>query len=297
MVRGTIPPRVIFFCLQNQTTENVTRPIAPQVDNPTVPRDQVPEHQGQVQAVISPPFSMDEPDVSAYPEAVVQRMEADQVSSNQTGVTHATVMAPVEAQESHSTPSAMQASLVRRSSSSILSSEEECPNSNLSALESAPIVVITSRCQLPELLATTDAGQDNVATISLQTDDDNISSVCDAPPLPGCEPKIRFLTDQSEGQKSANEATQVNHLVLHGHNPIGFESGPDGGDESSFDTRVLDTSKESSPPAIAQILKTRSCSMFPSDNLLSLLLNRKYITFSGASQMKQSGCRNLPWSE
>ena len=50
---------------------------------------------------------MDEPDVSAYAEAVVQRTEAAQASSNQTGANHATLTAPVEAQESQSTPSAM----------------------------------------------------------------------------------------------------------------------------------------------------------------------------------------------
>ena len=84
--------------------------------------------------------------------------------------------------------------------------------------------------QLPEILTTVGSNQETAAQVPILTDDDNLSSLCDAPSLPGGQPKVRFFPSQGDGESSK----EASHFELYGGNPVDSESGTDGGDESSF---------------------------------------------------------------
>ena len=63
-----------------------------------------------------------------------------------------------------------------------------------------------------------------------QTEDDNMSSVCEFPALPRNEPKVRFLTDLSE--KTGDEGSLIDCPSLYGRNHIDSESGTEACDET-----------------------------------------------------------------
>ena len=125
-------------------------------------------------------------------------MKQMQSSTSQDKVISGT--APVPSDFSDSNPAVLKALTggEPRSSTPILSEEEGNPDTNLSALESALRVIITSESQLPELRDRTNPGQTDVKNAPSRTDDDNVSSVCDAPALPRGGPKVQFLAGQSE---------------------------------------------------------------------------------------------------
>ena len=102
------------------------------------------------------------------------------------------------------------------SSTPILSEEYRNPDTNLSALESAFNVIITSETQLPELRVRTNPGQTDVNKAPSRTDDDDVSSVCDVPALPGGGPKVQFLAGQSEEETTMEETSQINPIALYG---------------------------------------------------------------------------------
>ena len=103
---------------------------------------------------------------------------------------------------------------IRRSSTSISSEggEETC-QADLSALESALHVIITSESQLPELRDRTDPKSANISGVHSRTDDENASSICDAPGLPGDSPQVHFLGGQSDEEKAIEEASQINPVA------------------------------------------------------------------------------------
>ena len=187
-------------------------------------------------------------DDTIYAESMVQRMEQQQelvpqqagtlnTSSNNDGSLYAEVKANASIDPE-----------IWRSSTPILSGEEEeAREADLSALESALRVIITSESQLPELLDGTEPELVNVGGAPSRTDEENASSVCDAPALPGGAPRVHFLADQSEEEKTIKETSQVNPVALYGFNPFNTQSGTEGGDETNSEIQIPGTSKDPAP--------------------------------------------------
>ena len=94
----------------------------------------------------------------------------------------------------------------------------------MSALESALKVASHPETQLPDLQATSISNSEDATPVPTPTDDDNVSSVCEVPSLPGGRPKVHFLGSQGEAE-SSKEASHVDHFELYGRNPDDSESG------------------------------------------------------------------------
>ena len=154
-------------------------------------------------------------------------------------------------------PTAVEATLttsddptIRRSSTPIMSEEDEEPcQADLSALESALQIIVTYESQLPELRDRTDLETANTSGAPSRTDDENASSICDAPALPRMAPQLHFLGGQSDEEKTADEVSQVNPVALYGFNPFHPESRTEGGDDTSSEMRIPGTSKDLAPRA------------------------------------------------
>ena len=112
----------------------------------------------------------------------------------------------------------------RRSSTPIQSEEEGRQGANLSALESALEVVMTSGTQLPELRDREDPNQSEASGVQTKTDEDNASTVCDVPALPGGDPKVRFAVSRSEEEESTEEASRLVPVELYGYPPFAPET-------------------------------------------------------------------------
>ena len=148
------------------------------------------------------------------------------------------------------TPATFDDPAVRRSSTPIMSEEDEEPcQADLSALESALQIIVTSESQLPELRDRTDPEMANISRAPSRTDDENASSICDVPALPGMAPHVHFLGGQSDEEKTADEVSQVNPVALYGFNPFHPESGTEGGDDTSSEMLIPGTSKDLAPRA------------------------------------------------
>ena len=90
---------------------------------------------------------------------------------------------------------------------------------SLSALEKGLRVVDALGSQLPELLTTTPTKVVAPVPCASTTDDDGESSVYEVPALPTQEHKVRFLTDLSEIEKTAEESSNVTCASLYGGIP------------------------------------------------------------------------------
>ena len=112
----------------------------------------------------------------------------------------------------------------RRSSTPIQSEEEGRQDVNLSALESALEVVITSGSQLPELRDREDPNQSEASGIQSKSDEDNASTVCDVPALPGGDPKVSFAVSRSEEEESTEESSRLVPVELYGYPPFAPET-------------------------------------------------------------------------
>ena len=175
-------------------------------------------------------------DVTAYAEAMVRKIEQQQEhASQQVGTSTSDSNGNVPPVE-EATSVAPHVPKIRRSSTPISSEGgEEASQADLSALESALHVIITSESQLPELRDRTDPESANISGAHSRTDNENASSVCDAPALPGKVPQVHFL------------GGQINPVALYGFNPFYTESGTEGGDETSSEVLVPGTSKDPAP--------------------------------------------------
>ena len=120
-----------------------------------------------------------------------------------------------------------------RLSTPIPATDEWTASTSLAALESGLQIVDTSASQLPELLPAPSRDPAGTTAPAVQTDDDNDSSVYEVPALPSNDPKVRFLTDLSESEKTVEEASNTGHPQLHGNLPNTSESGTEAGDEST----------------------------------------------------------------
>ena len=187
-------------------------------------------------------------DVTAYADAMVQKMKRHQESAPQqvsvsVSGSNAEVPPAVEA-----TPTTSDDPPIRRSSTPIMSEEdEETCQADLSALESALQIIVTSESQLPELRDRTGLETANISGAPSRTDDENASSICDAPALPGMTPQVHFLGGQGDEEKTADEVSQVNPVALYGFNPFHPQSGTEGGDDTNSEMLIPGTSKDLAP--------------------------------------------------
>ena len=122
----------------------------------------------------------------------------------------------------------------RGASTPISIGEAEESQLSLTALETAVVVAGSSGSQYPELLTATEETQGEQSKTAPQSEDDN--SVYEVPALPGNEPKVRFLADLSEGEKTSEETSSLGRPALYGHIPGIDESGTEAGDESGPST-------------------------------------------------------------
>ena len=216
--QGSTPLNFISFRLENLPKKNAAEPTTSQANVHATSGGSSSEPIGlQVEKTDRLPV---------HPSAVIEK------DSPANSLTEATPVAPDVPE-------------IRRSSTPILSEGgEETSQADLSALESALHVIITSESQLPELRDRTDPESANISGVHSRTDDENASSICDAPALPGEAPQVHFLGGQSDEEKTIEGASQINAVALYGFNPFYTESGTEGGDETSSEVLVPGTSKD-----------------------------------------------------
>ena len=107
----------------------------------------------------------------------------------------------------------------RGASTPIPVGETEDSHLSLTALESALVIATSSGSQYPELLTAAEEVQGDQFRTAPQSEEDNTSSLYEVPALPGNEPKVRFLADLSEGEKTSEETSSLGKLALNGHIP------------------------------------------------------------------------------
>ena len=69
--------------------------------------------------------------------------------------------------------------------------------------------------------------------------------MCEFPSLPCVEPKVHFLTDFSESEKTAEESSLVESPSIYGSIPVGFESEVDTNGESDLHSQSVGRDKPS----------------------------------------------------
>ena len=229
--QGSSPPNFISFCSENYPPEDQTLPADPSQTQPSITRDVVPEVLASASAFYSPQSATSEVDVNSYAGAIVQHLESKQGTDQDNQVTG-------RKEEELTTPDVLeeqtdQAVLIPRGASTpIPVGGTEESHLSLTALESALEIATSSGSQYPELLTAAEEVQGDQSRTAPQSEDDNTSSVYEVPALPGNEPKVRFLADLSEGEKTSEGTSSLGKTALYGHIPGIDESGTEAGDES-----------------------------------------------------------------
>ena len=100
------------------------------------------------------------------------------------------------------------------------------------------MIATSSSSQYPELLTASRGDRDDHSKTAPQSEDNNASSVYKVPELPSSEPKVRFLADLSEGEKTSEETSSLGKHALYGHIPGIDESGAEAGDKSGSSTSL-----------------------------------------------------------
>ena len=213
--------------LRIKTTRNAAVPTPPPIDNPTESRSPNGQSQSRLLSAFSPFNQEGEPDVTAYADVVVQRMERTQEDVPEV-VQQSVDIIPRGAQGHQSSTLEVGSSGIRRSSTFILPAGEDDTEADLSALESAFKVAIDPDSQLPELLTTIGSNPESTVLVPAATDDDNVSSVCDIPLLQGGQPRVHFLGSQGEAERS-DEDFKIDRSELYGQNTVDSESRTEGG--------------------------------------------------------------------
>ena len=275
--QGSIPLSFISFRLENQTTEDVKTPantsaIAPLTDSPTNVEPQIQDPittqetaHHRLEDVTSIHSADSDPDVTAYAESMVRQLESAQtLSQSQEDVTH-TEPTVGEAPRVSGDPSTPVAAEDRRSSTPLASDEEETPNIDLSALESAFQVVMASDSQLPQLVDPAHSGNNTNGDSPSQHDSEAVSSVFDAPSLPRGECKVRYSANQSEDVGGTEQSSLLVPVALFGRHPFSHGSETEGGDETGSELLVPGSSKQ--PPT--NVLSQREPHIFPGEAALS----------------------------
>ena len=196
--------------------------------------------------IVSSHSADSDPDVTAYAESVVQRMENVQSFAQTHENDTCTTVTAIETPDLSAGILASATSGDRRPSTHLASDEEEAPNANLSALECALQVVTASESRLLDLSDTAQPGEAANSDSPPQANSENVSSVCDAPSLHGGECKVRFLAEESEDDGGTEQSSLAVPVALYGRHPFSHGSGTEGGDETGSDVQVPGTS--SKPP-------------------------------------------------
>ena len=254
--RGSVPLNFISFRLENQTTEDAKIPantsaIAPLTDSPTNVEPQIQDPitteettHHRVEDVTSTHSADSDPDVTAYAESMVRQLESAQTpSQSQEDVTHTEPTVDESPRVPGDSPTPIAAE-DRRSSTPLASDEEETPNVDLSALESAFQVVMTSGSQLPELVDPAHSGNNTNGDSPAQHDSEAVYSVCDAPSLPGGECKVRYSAYQSEDDGGTEQSSLLVPVASYGRHPFSHGSETEGGDETGSELLVPGASKQ-----------------------------------------------------
>ena len=231
--RGSIPPNFISFRLENQTTEIVDVPAEPTVTTSaasppteTGPRIQNPGVSQELslsrsEDVTSTHSADSDPDVTLCAESMVQRMQQAQLITAQEN--DQLESAQLHGQEPVNDPLGVMSTTTenRKSSTPNQSDEEGIQEADLPALESALRVIEASESQLPELRNRDESNPLDGSGVQPKTDEDNASSVCDVPSLPGGDPKIRFTEELGEEEESTGESSRLVPVELYGRPPFG----------------------------------------------------------------------------
>ena len=253
--RGSIPPNFISFRLENQTTEVVDAPAEPtattsaisppietdpQIQSPGVSQEL---SRNRAEDVTSTHSADSDPDVTSYAESMVQQMQQAQLITAQED--DQPESAQLHGQEPVNDPPGIMSTTTenRRSSTPIQSDEEESQEADLSALEYALRVIEASESQLPELRNRNESGLLDGSGVQPRTDEDNASSVCDVPSLPGGDPKVRFTEELGEEEESTGESSRLVPVELYGRPPFGPESETECERETSSEGQPLGTGK------------------------------------------------------
>ena len=104
-------------------------------------------------------------------------------------------------------------------------------------------VIETSESQLPELRNRDESGPLDGSGVQPKTDEDNASSVCDVPSLPGGDRKVRFTEELGEEEESTGESSRLVPVELYGRPPFGPESETECERETSSECQPLGTGK------------------------------------------------------
>ena len=139
-----------------------------------------------------------------------------------------------------------------RSNTPLASDGEETVNADLSVLETALQVKMSSESQLPHFVTSSQVQETAANDSPPQTDNDNISLVCDAPSLPGGECKVRYLAGQSEDDGGAKQSSLGIPDALYGRHPFSHLSETEGRDDTGSDVQVPGTSGNPTTSATAR---------------------------------------------
>ena len=222
--QGSIPPTFISFYLDNHTPEIRISPNPSGLPLPASTEDTTNAARNVTNPHISSQNTVSDEDVNAYAEAKASSMETDilqiqeelGMNTNDTELSHA---------EIRSSQLETQPMFPIRASTPIPLETAGTSQASLTALESGLRVADPIGSQLPELFTTTPTKAIVPIPATSTTDDDCESSVYEVPALPTQEHKVRFLTDLSEAEKTAEESSNATCPSLYGGIPNVFESG------------------------------------------------------------------------
>ena len=228
--QGSIPPTFISFSLDNQTPEIGNSSNPSELPLPASNEDTTVTSRNVTNPRISLQNTDSDEDVNAYAEAkalsleiwVLQVQKQSDVSAKNTELSLAEV---------HSSQQLTRPMLPVRAITPIPLETAGTSQASLTALELGLRVADASGSQLPELLITTPTKVVAPVTCASTTDDDGESSVYEVPALPTQEHKVRFLTDLSEIERTAEESSNVTCPSLYGGIPGLSESGVEASDQ------------------------------------------------------------------
>ena len=224
------PPNFISFRLENILEEDEQTPDPTNVETSHSSASQ-PHTVAEDGPQASPLSSVDsETDVNAFAEAMVQIMEKIQSpireESNPADLNSGKNPEGQEQGGDLSLPEPC-----NRTSTPVPVAQVGRGDVSSSFLEASLQIAPASRTQLTELLPVQTNDEDVRGEKELSGEETS-SSLYDAPPLPDGVSVVRYLTDASEGEfPEQNEDPEV--PLLYTGIPQGFESGTEGGDESS----------------------------------------------------------------
>ena len=239
--RGILPPKFILFHLGIQIpTEDAT--TIPELTSPPVSADSTIFNPQTVADLLDSPQSADvKKDNKMATETSVQNLDPEGHLPPLGSVILQTGVAP-EATSREEISQALPPITRLRTSTPVPATDEWTASTSLAALESGLQIVETSASQLPELLPASSQSPIVTPGLANQTDDDNDSSLYEVPAMPSSNPKVRFLTDLSESEKTVGETSSTGQFQLYGNIPNTSESETEAGEESA--TQVIGPSRQ-----------------------------------------------------